>query len=201
MIMKIAVDVDGVLLNIIEKFCKLFNSKYKTNYTKKDIIQWEFYRDLNISESEAYDIFYEIFRDVNISLEDENSVEILEQLNKNYYIDLVSARDSQFKSNLVKNLENVNIRKDIHFNNIIMVKSHPYDVKLDYDYDIFIDDNPFLATAIQSFPKKVLLLYDQPWNQECRTGKNIYRVHDWKDIYMKLFMIKKYKKPLISEKV
>ena len=103
MTMKIAVDVDGVLLNSIEKFCKLFNSKYKTNYTKKDIIQWEFYRDLKISESEAYDIFYEIFRDVNSPLEDENCVEILEQLNKNYHIDLVSARGSQFKSNLIIN--------------------------------------------------------------------------------------------------
>lgn len=187
MMMKIAVDVDEVLLNIIERFCVLFNSKYNTHITKKDIVQWEFYKDLNISESEAYEIFYEIYRDLTISLVDKNSVDILKELSKKYHIDLVSSRSSQFKSYLIKNLENVNIRKDIHYNKIIMVKNKPYDLKLQYDYDIYIDDNPYLAEAIKSLPNKILFIYDQPWNQKCKTGKNIFRVNNWKDIHKKIY--------------
>ena len=59
----------------------------------------------------------------------------------------------------------------------------PYDLKINEPFDVYVDDNPNLANAIQKTDDKYLLLYDQPWNQKIDNTNKIIRVFNWKDIY------------------
>ena len=43
--MRIAVDIDGVLLDLVITFCEIFNERYNTHYTKEDVSNWEFFND------------------------------------------------------------------------------------------------------------------------------------------------------------
>ena len=54
--MRIAVDIDGVLLDLVITFCEIFNERYNTHYTKEDVSNWEFFNDWNITEEEAFEI-------------------------------------------------------------------------------------------------------------------------------------------------
>ena len=182
--MKIAaVDVDGVVLAMIPKVCEIYNKMYNTNYTKKDVKQWEFFRDWNITEESMFKIFYQVYENSHtLSLVDENAPQVLKKLYKKYVVDLVTARDLRFEGNLIEKLNSLGIKKRTHYENLIHVEPKPYDSKLTLNYDILIDDNPNLVSAIVKYENKKLLLYDQPWNQNLQDEKRVKRVYDWNQI-------------------
>ena len=180
--MKIAVDIDDVLLDFNSKFCEYFNHQFKTNYCKKDINKWNFYTNWNVSRETINKIYYKIYKNDILPLIDIDIINILDQLNKIYNIDLVTAKSSNYKSELIRNLEIVNINKDLHYNEILMVNDKPYDLKCRLNYDIYIDDNPNLVRKIRKNSKKVLFLFHQPWNKEVEEHDNIIRISNWNEI-------------------
>ena len=91
-----------------------------------------------------------------------------------------------FYNQIIEKLNFHNIKKDSHYNDIILVYHKPYDLKITEPFDVYVDDNPNLARAIQKTDDKYLLLYDQPWNQKIKTTNNIIRVFNWKEIYINL---------------
>ncbi|MFX0025649.1 MAG: hypothetical protein ACFE8M_04480 [Candidatus Hermodarchaeota archaeon] len=182
--MRIAVDIDGVLLDIMVTYCEIFNKKYKTNYQKKDVNNWEFFRDWKISEQEAYEIFFEIYEDsMSVPFIDENAPNILEELNKIHEVYIVTARQPKYKIPIFNKLRFHNIRRNIQYQELILLKPKPYDIKLRENFDIYIDDNPNLADPIKRLKGRTLLLYDQPWNQIVNVERNINRVFNWNDIF------------------
>ena len=181
--MKIAVDVDGVILAMIPKVCEVFNRMYNTNYTKNDVKQWEFFRDWNVSEKIIYKIFDKVYENSHtLHMVDENASYVLKKLFNTHKIDLLTARNIRFEHNLIKRLNSTDIRKGTHYEQIIHVSAKPYDSKLAFDYDIIIDDNPNLVDAIRKYENKQLLLYDQPWNQGIKENTKIKRVYNWNQI-------------------
>ena len=73
--MRISVDIDGVLLQIIDTYCEIYNSRYNTNYTKNDVTKWEFFKDWGIEQELAFNIFYEIYQDSSkVPFIDEDSI-------------------------------------------------------------------------------------------------------------------------------
>jgi len=112
--MKIAVDIDGVLLDLMVTFCEIFNQRYNTNYRKKDVISWEFFKDWNVSEKESYEIFYKIYENSSsVPFIDENAPVILKKLNNIHHVDIVSARTSKYRHQLIKKLHEHDIKKGI----------------------------------------------------------------------------------------
>lgn len=183
-IMKIAIDIDGVLLDIIIPFCEKFNQKYNTEYRKKDVTNWDFYKEWNITEDEAFEFFYEIYENtMSVPFIDEKAPKFMNKLHKLHELYILSARASQYRTQIIEKLNSHNIKKDSHYNDIILVHHKPYDLKITQPFDIYIDDNPNLAKAIEKTDDKYLLLYNQPWNQKIKTTNNIIRVFNWKDIY------------------
>ncbi len=182
--MKISVDVDGVLFDIMILYCKIFNKRYKTDYNKKHVIQWDFFIDWNIEREDAFAIFREIYETpAHVPLTDQNAPQILEKLNKDNKIDIVSARTKKFRPQLEKELSVHGIEKGRHYDKLILVDDTPKDIKLQLKYDIYIDDNPFLADAIKNVKNSTLLLYEQPWNRMVKTCFNIKKVSNWKEIF------------------
>jgi uncharacterized HAD superfamily protein len=181
--MKIAIDVDGVLLDLMVEFCEIFNKRYGTKYTKEDVAHWEFFHDWDVSEDVAYDIFHEIYNNSQeVPFIDQRAPRILKNLHQNHQLDIVSARTFKFKGELKKTLETHGIHNNVHYRNLILVENKPYDVKLTLDYEIYVDDNPNLVTPIKNIHNKFLLLYNQPWNYNIRASKNVLRVMNWEEI-------------------
>ena len=185
--MKIAIDIDGVLLDIIVRYCEIYNKRYGTNYKKKDITNWDFFKDWKITEENAFNIFYEIYADsMKIPFIDENAPEIMKKLNEKYDVDIVSARLPEYRTSIVNKLNFHNIREGIHYVELILLHHKPYDIKLKQNYDVYIDDNPNLVEPIKKLKNRTLLLYDQPWNQDSVCKKNVYRIYDWNGVYKKI---------------
>jgi uncharacterized HAD superfamily protein len=190
--MKIAVDIDGVLLDLMVTFCEIFNHRYNTNYGKKDVISWEFFKDWNVSEKESYEIFYKIYENSSsVPFIDESAPAILKELNAINHVDIVSARTSKYRSQLVKKLQEHDVKKGVQYVNLILVNHKPYDKKLDLKYDVYVEDNPNLVERVRKMKEKFLLLYDQPWNQYCICEENVIRVYNWNEIYENIKRLRK----------
>jgi len=182
--MKIAIDIDGVLLDIIISYIEIFNQKYNTEYKKKDVTNWDFYKEWNITEDEAFEIFYEIYENtMSVPFIDEEAPKFMSKLHKLHELYILSARASQYRAQIIEKLNFHNIKKDSHYNDLILVYHKPYDLKIKEPFNVYVDDNPNLAKAIQKTQDKYLLLYNQPWNQNIENTNNIIRVFNWKEIY------------------
>lgn len=181
--MKISVDIDGVLLDLMLKFCEIYNLKYNSDFKPEDATRWEFFRDWNIPEDLVYEIFNKAYEESDTtSLIDVNAPNILEKLNKENQIDLVTARNQDYKKQLLERLNSLGIKQKSHYKKLIYVDPKPYDIKLKLDYEIFIDDNPNLVNSIQISTNKKLFLYIQPWNKYIKKNSNIFRVSNWNQI-------------------
>ncbi len=60
------------------------------------------------------------------------------------------------------------------------------DSKLNYKFDIYIDDCPLLVDEIKEYPDRILLLYQQPWNLDCEEAENVFKVKDWYEVMEKI---------------
>ncbi len=186
--MKIAIDIDGVLLDIIITYCEIFNRRYGTNYKKNDVIKWDFFNDWNIDEETGFKIFYEIYADSrNVPFIDDDAPKIMKRLNELYDVDIVSARLPEYRSSIVEKLNFHNVREGIQYIELILLHHKPYDVKLKQNYDIYVDDNPNLVEPIKKLESRTLLLFDQPWNQNSVCEDNVHRVYNWEEVEKKIF--------------
>ena len=182
--MRIAIDIDGVLLDLMVTYCEIFNKKYNTEYTVQDVKHWEFFRDWNISEKESFEIFYELYKNsMPIPFIDERAPEYMRKLNNSHELYIVSAREPQYRSQTLKKLNYHNVKKNLHYIELILLHHKPYDSKINQDFDVYVDDNPNLAKSIKKMKNRYLLLYDQPWNQEVICKDNVIRVFNWKEVY------------------
>lgn len=185
--MKIAIDIDGVLLDIMVTYCKIFNSKYETNYEKEDVTDWEFFREWQISEKDAFEIFYQIYKDsMPVPFIDNDAPKVMQKLRACHDVYIVTARNPEYKAPIVKKLNYHNVRKGVNYEDIVLLHHKPYDIKLSLDFDLYIDDNPNLAKSMNGEPERKLLLYDQPWNRNIILHDNVLRIYSWKDVEKEL---------------
>jgi len=186
--MKIAIDIDGVLLDIIITYCEIYNRRYITNYKKNDVVKWDFFADLNMDEETGVKIFYEIYEDSHsIPFIDNDAPKIMKKLNESYDLDIVSARVPEYRASIIDKLDSHDIVASIQYTELILLHHRPYDIKLKQNYDLYVDDNPNLVEPIKMMKDRTLLLFDQPWNQNSVCEDNVYRVHNWKEVEKKIF--------------
>ena len=103
--MKIAVDINGVLFSVIDKFIEYFNEKHQTHYTIKDVNNWEFYNNWNVSEREFYELFYKAYENLmDIPFIDDDASKYMKKLNETHDVRILSALDTQYTSHVVEKL-------------------------------------------------------------------------------------------------
>jgi len=188
--MKIAIDIDGVLLDIIISYCEIYNKRYSPKKPKKksDVTKWNFFDDWNIDEETGFNIFFEIYEDSgNIPFIGEGAPKIMKKLNERYDLDIVSARVPEYRVSITEKLISHDIKEGVQYTELILLHHKPYDIKLKQNYDVYVDDNPNLVEPIKKMEDRTLLLYDQPWNQDSVCENNVYRVYDWKGVEKKIF--------------
>jgi len=165
--MKIALDVDGVLADIIHLWIENYNKQYNKSISKKDINQWDFWRNIGLDKYEFYRQLsnsWEQWKDVPTTENDiASAVDRLHSLGR---VDIVTARDKESTNYVINWLEHNGIK----FNEYVAVLDGRDKAKL--DYDVFIDDSPHNVERMASKGSNVLL-YDQPWNRDVNSRKII----------------------------
>lgn len=166
--MKIALDVDGVLADVIVSWLE-HNNKIRTEILKQEITDWDFWKKFNINQ---YDFYAELSRCWenwhDIPPTEPRLSDLTRKISKIGQVDIVTARERSTDSFVKDWLEH----HGISFENYVSVASGP--MKAGLDYDIFIDDSPLNAVKILQ-SKKRIFLYDQPWNQGI-ADKRVHRI-------------------------
>ena len=182
--MKIAIDVVGVLLDNLETFIQIYNETFNTNHTKKDIKYWEYFKELNLTTEEFLKLFYKTFEHPeSIPFIDDEAPVYMKKLNHVHNMYILSALDIKYRISLIKQLELYHVKQHIHYKEMIIVPETPYDLKLNHEFDIYVDDNPHLVEPIKKLKDRHLLLFNQPWNQDATCEQNVIRVNNWKEIH------------------
>jgi len=156
--LKIALDVDGVLADVIESWL-IYSNKIRDNISKDEITNWDFWKKFKINRYDFYEELSTCWKNWNaIPPTEENLSVITKNLSNFGQVDIVTARElstDSFVKNWLKH-------HDITYHNYVSVIDGP--MKADLDYDVFIDDSPLNAIKFLE-RKKNVFLYSQPWNQ------------------------------------
>lgn len=199
--MKIALDVDGVLLDTMGYFCEVYNNLYKDDKTKNDITRFGFSEDWGMSEEEFWEVF-DICRHGEIEPIDKKACKYIKKIHKKHDIDIVTARPEKDRPYILSALHRLEIWNDIHYDKLVLTLKDNVNSKAELYYNIYIDDNPNLANHIKRITEddayyyeisgehpstpQDLLLWQQPWNWRVVSELSVQRVTGWKSI-MKWF--------------
>ena len=166
--MKIALDVDGVLADVIISWLK-YSSSVRPKIEKYQIINWEFWKEFKIDPFDFYAELGLCWKNwMSIPKTEPELSSVTKSLSDIGQIDIVTARERS-TDNFVKSWLDYH---DISYDNYVSVIDGP--MKADLDYDVFIDDSPLNAEKFLKNDKK-MILYSQPWNDHIQENK-IHRV-------------------------
>ena len=166
----IALDVDGVLADVMPVWLKLYNCKYGAQLTLRDVTRWNFWMPAGISRSTFYLIFsqaWRLWREIPPTEEKlEDKVRALMEKGR---VDIVTGRSRD----TVPQVKEWLLHYQISYNNFVTVPSTRQKASL--VYTVFIDDAPSVAISVAKKGGHVAL-YDQPWNRDVHEGEAIVRV-------------------------
>lgn len=193
--MKIAVDVDDVLVPLAKTYYDYHNKKFGTNIDGDTLIhyRWDHHMGVSLKTSvERVQEFYktDIFKNMQVF---ENAKEVLINLAKNHELIIISSRFGVSKE-FTKQWANKEF-PDI-FSDIIFSAEYHYEeeykkaknikekafVCLDNNINLIIEDSLIHALECAKQGIKVILL-NKPWNQG-ELPDNIIRANNWKDILL-----------------
>ena len=132
--MKIALDVDGVLADVIESWLS-YNNKIRPTISKSQISEWDFWKNHDINKFDFYNELSICWKSWESIPPTENNISsVTKQLSNFGTVDIVTARDDSTHDDVKKWLKLHNI----DFKNYVGVLEGVEKSKL--DYDIFIDE-------------------------------------------------------------
>ena len=176
--MKIALDVDGVLADVIISWLNYSNS-IRPEIAKHQITSWEFWNEFNIDRYDFYTELSSCWKNWPlIPTTEKNLSSITKSLIEIGQVDIVTAREHSTNLFVKSWLDH----HDIAYDNYVSVIDGP--MKADLDYDVFIDDSPLNAEKFLTNKKKVVL-YSQPWNFNF-SKNNINRVSNLSEAIKKI---------------
>lgn len=179
---KIALDFDGVLADTHAATLEVYNNKNGTDLSVEDITDWEF-EGIDITIPEWVELSHEawVLWDhgyININPYQYKIDELVEKLHRNYTVDIVTNRDPQDRIYVYNWLEDHDIIN--HHRKLIFVQSSGKE-KYEYDYDKYIDDNPYLYLKN---PADIPLQYmpNRPWARHVNPGGSIRKFDSFSEI-------------------
>ncbi len=164
--MKIALDVDGVLADVILCWIERSN-RHRRHLTKEQITSWDFWRFHGIDRYDFYRELSDCWKGWRtIPPTEKNLAENTKRLQEFGRVDIVTARERSTDGFVRQWLK----LHDISYDSYVSVVDGT--LKADLDYDVFIDDSPLNASALAEKGRSVLL-YGQPWNAGFHSPKSI----------------------------
>jgi len=195
--LKIAVDLDGVVWDIMGVFVDIYNRLYKEDNKVEDVDDWYYF------PQERWEVVYPLTlpRIMEYPMLDPYIPTYLYLLNKVHDVSIITKEQNPIEL-LEQKLITLDIYKGREYNEIIRLEIS--DKKLNYPFDVYIDDYPGMAKDMDKYQGRVLLFYDQPWNKKnvYKHSGNVLRVHNWKDILSYIRLIEMIRDaPFIQMKV
>ncbi len=176
--MKIALDVDGVLADVITPWIA-FSNTIRQKISKHDITDWDFWKKFQIDRYDFYTELNSCWKNwLSIPPTEDNLSYVTKNLSNLGQVDIVTAREDKTNS-FVKNWLN---HHNISYDSYVSVVDGP--MKADLDYDVFIDDSPLNAQKFLQNGKK-LILYSQPWNHHINENR-IHRISSLSEAIKKI---------------
>ncbi|MEM2856382.1 MAG: hypothetical protein QW416_04695 [Candidatus Nitrosocaldaceae archaeon] len=173
--LKIALDLDGTLADIIGLWLSEYNKKNSKRLRYADIVRWDFWSELGYTASRFFKELSDCWNKwMDVKPMESNISYTINQLKNFGMIDIVTARDPRNTFNV----KNWLMMHNINYNNYVLV-SYGTD-KAELEYDLFIDDSPLNAKKIARYKKRVIL-YDQPWNRNIEEDRYIIRIKSLAD--------------------
>jgi len=187
--MKIGVDLDDVLAELLIKFTEFHNKKHNTNFKLEQITHFELWELWGITKDEMTKELEEFFQNHSHIVEPIlGSVEAIDELAKKHELLILTSRSDSMKE---KTLEWLNLHYPSKFQDFLFanhwLKSNgktKTDLCKDFNIELVIEDSPLFAKELAKQGFKVIL-FDKLWNQGLEHG-NITRVNSWQEIVEKL---------------
>lgn len=183
---KVALDVDEVMAHSFLLVAEKINKQYGTNYTIENLKDYPSTDKifLCVTNSEFNKIYDESWVQDWERIRKLADNKILVELSASFDVDIVSSRGEEAAEPLREWLA-LNYPEMI--NRIIIVKK--YGDKSILPYQIYIDDAPRLAEAIENTDGKMVLLVDKPYNRYLPDTEKVVRVADVNDACSKLLAV------------
>jgi len=186
--MKIGVDMDEVLVELLDSFLEFYNLRFDKSFKKEDFKSYEFKDTLGETQEEIVKLVEEYdYRD-GIRLV-EGALESVRELSKEHELLVLTARHPMFKEKTERYLEK-NFKgffSDVLYTGEVFqkygVRKADLCKKLGLDY--IIEDNGVFSLECAEKGTCVFLL-DKPWNQNNGEHEKIVRVNNWADILSKV---------------
>ncbi len=165
--MRIAVDLDGVLAETMEAWCKRANEFLGTSFTLADLDTWAAWRKLGISREQFFQFLDEAWDDwENIPPTEPRLAEKVRKISRSGQIDVVTGRS---KEN-VNAAENWLAEHKILYERFIRVPG--WKDKIFLNYDVYIDDAPDSDPTI--LPYRFGGKRRSPWRIKNNPSWNLY---------------------------
>lgn len=175
--MKIALDVDGVLADLAGNIIKIYEEQTGVKISRDMITEWEFWIKLNMTRQQFMNLIVLAWERWNemTPLEDDLS-EDTEKLSLFGEVDILTQRPAETIEYVKAWLKHVGVR----YRRFVWVPLRAS--KASFVYDVYIDDSPHLAEKLAS-TRRLMFLYDQPWNRKVPNSSNIVRVNCLDEVY------------------
>lgn len=152
---------------------------------------WDFHEKIGMTKKEFFKILKKACKEILYIQPCFDLVPYNLFLLREHHVDIVTGSIAD-KELLIQRLEQLHIRKGYEYNELIQVEPNQKNAKLDLGYDIYIDDNPKLAEAIDNRDGKTYcVLVTQPWNKTYQPKRNVMRAYNWEDVMegIELFLV------------
>lgn len=205
-VMKIGLDVDEVLGNLIDPIMEFHNQEYGTNFSKEDVNSYgleELWGGTKEETLEKVLKFYDhqLFHSIQ-PLPD--SQKVLNQLYNSHELHIITSRPKQIQTKTENWVNHYfpKIISGIHFaggwaNENAKSKK---EICKDVGIELMVEDCLDFAEDIALLGTNVLL-YNYPWNQKENLPENITRVYSWEDISNQINPKKKTLKDYLNRTV
>ena len=155
---RIALDVDGVLADVMQAWLRMTNPGRLGPLSKSDMTGWDFWSRYGVKKRDFYAQLDACWNEWDsLPPTEPDLARATEVLSRMGAVDIVTARSPATNRHVRMwlKLHNISYRRSVH-----VAAGH---MKADLDYDVFIDDSPVNAEAFLRNGKRVIL-YTQPWN-------------------------------------
>ena len=177
MVLRIAVDLDGVLADTMVTFCKILNQHHSTQFTVNSFVQWNAWQIAHIPKDEFFRTLDEAwFEWENIPAVEDHIGEAVEGIHRFGRVDVVTGRSQVTVQAAMNWLKEHKIPYDA------FVRTESTKAKARLSYDVFIDDSAELMSLVASSLDKCGILYTQPWNRNAGDMQRVFRVERWEEI-------------------
>ena len=154
MTLKVAIDVDGVLRDIVQFACDDYNQKYGENKTPKDVTAWNFRKCFPKEHDMPEHLFHgQPHRVFVLSKAYDGAAEFMKRLYESYDVWIITHQERGNEHYTLQWL----INNDIHYHHVCFTRQ-----KETVQCDILLDD----ANHNLEVFKGAAICMDRPWNKE-----------------------------------